>query len=163
MAYFDAAITDETAVISLMWANNETGLLFPVKQIAEICRARGVPHNCNAFQAAGKVEINLRNVPIDYLSLTGHKFHAPKGIGSLYISRKTLASPFIHGGHRNATCAVERKACRSLWGWVKPLSWPASIYLNTTRSSPPTRRAGRRNSQLDSECGVEWPQDTTSC
>jgi cysteine desulfurase len=79
---------------------HETGLLFPVKQIAENCRARGVPHNYKAVQAAGKVEINLRNIPIDYLSLTGHKFHAPKGIGALYISRKTPASPFIHGGHQ---------------------------------------------------------------
>ena len=70
-----------------------------MKQIAEICRARGVPHNCDV-QAAEKVEINLRNIPIDYLSLTGHKFHAPKGIGALYISRKTPASPFIHGGHQ---------------------------------------------------------------
>jgi cysteine desulfurase len=100
LADLEAAITDETGLVSLMWANNETGVLFPVKEIAEICRARSVFFHCDAVQAAGKVEINLRNIPIDYLSLTGHKFHAPKGIGALYVRRKTPVSPFIHGGHQ---------------------------------------------------------------
>ena len=94
------AISDETAVVSLMWANNETGVLFPVKEIAEICRSRGVLFHCDAVQAAGKVEINLRNVQADYLSLTGHKFNAPKGIGALYIRRKVPFSSFVHGGHQ---------------------------------------------------------------
>jgi cysteine desulfurase len=94
------AITDETAVVSLMWANNETGVLFPVKEIADICQARRVLYHCDAVQAAGKVDIDLRNKPINYLSLTGHKFHAPKGIGALYVRRKTPISPFIHGGHQ---------------------------------------------------------------
>jgi hypothetical protein len=62
-----------------MWANNETGVLFPVERIAEICRSRGVLYHCGAVQAAGKVEIDVRNIPADYLSLAGHKFHAPKG------------------------------------------------------------------------------------
>jgi cysteine desulfurase len=65
-----------------MWANNETGVLFPVEQIAEICQSRGVLYHCDAVQAAGKVEIDVRKVSADYLSLTGHKFHAPKGISS---------------------------------------------------------------------------------
>jgi cysteine desulfurase len=82
LADLEAAITDETAVVSLMWANNERGVLFPVEKIAEICRSRGVLYHCDAVQAAGKVEIDMRKVPADYLSLTGHKFHAPKGIGA---------------------------------------------------------------------------------
>jgi cysteine desulfurase len=94
------AITDETAVVSLMWANNETGVLFPVKEIAETCQSRGVLYHCDAVQAAGKVDINVRNLPINYLSLTGHKFHAPKGIGALYVKRKTPMSPLVHGGHQ---------------------------------------------------------------
>ena len=65
-----------------MWANNETGVLFPVEQIAEICQSRGVLYHCDAVQAAGKVHIDVRKIPVDYLSLTGHKFHAPRGISS---------------------------------------------------------------------------------
>jgi cysteine desulfurase len=87
LADLEAAITDQTALVSLMWANNETGVLFPVQQIAEICRSRGVLYHCDAVQAAGKVPIDLRNLPVDYLSLTGHKFHAPKGIGARNLSR----------------------------------------------------------------------------
>ena len=94
------AITDETAVVSLMWANNETGVLFPVKEIAEMCRSRGVLFHCDAVQAAGKIEIDVRKVPADYLSLTGHKFHAPKGVGALYVRRKAPFSPLIYGGHQ---------------------------------------------------------------
>ncbi len=100
LADLEAAITDETAVVSLMWANNETGVLFPVEKIAEICRSRGVLYHCDAVQAAGKVEIDVRKVPADYLSITGHKFHAPKGIGALYVRRKLPFSPLIYGGHQ---------------------------------------------------------------
>ena len=83
-----------------MWANNETGVLFPVERIADICRSRGVLYHCDAVQAAGKVEIDVRKVPADYLSITGHKFHAPKGVGALYVRRKAPFSPLIHGGHQ---------------------------------------------------------------
>jgi cysteine desulfurase len=96
----EGAITDDTAVVSLMWANNETGVLFPVKEIAEICRSRGVLFHCDAVQAAGKVEIDVRKVQADYLSLTGHKLGAPKGVGALYVHRKAPFSPLIHGGHQ---------------------------------------------------------------
>lgn len=96
----DAAITDDVAVVSLMWANNETGVLFPVKEIADICRARGVLYHCDAVQAAGRMPIDIRQVSADYLSLTGHKFHAPKGVGALFVRRKAPYSPYIHGGHQ---------------------------------------------------------------
>lgn len=94
------AITEKTAIVSLMWANNETGVLFPVKEISEICQSRGVLYHCDAVQAAGKTKIDLRETAINYLSLTGHKFHAPKGIGALYVRRKTPFSPFVNGGHQ---------------------------------------------------------------
>lgn len=93
-------LTEETAIVSLMWANNETGVLFPVEEIADICRSRGVLYHGDAVQAAGKVPIDVQKIPIDYLSLTGHKFHAPKGIGALYVRRKTPMSPYLHGGHQ---------------------------------------------------------------
>ena len=100
LADLENTITDETSVVSLMWANNETGVLFPVKEIAEICQSRGVLFHCDAVQAAGKIEMDVRKLPVDYLSLTGHKFHAPKGIGALYVRRKTTFLPLIHGGHQ---------------------------------------------------------------
>ena len=100
LADLENAITDETAVVSLMWANNETGVLFPVKEIADICRSCGVLYHCDAVQAAGKTVIDVQKTPTDYLSLTGHKFHAPKGIGVLYVRRKTPISPYLHGGHQ---------------------------------------------------------------
>lgn len=100
LADLETALTDDTAVVSLMWANNETGVLFPVERIAEICKVRGVLFHCDAVQAAGKVEIDVRKVQADYLSLTGHKFHAPKGIGALYNRRKSPFSPYLHGGHQ---------------------------------------------------------------
>jgi cysteine desulfurase len=100
LADLEASITDHTAVVTLMWANNETGVLFPVKEIAERCRARGVLFHCDAVQAAGKVPIDVKLLPVDYLSLTGHKIHAPKGVGALYVHRKAPFSPLIHGGHQ---------------------------------------------------------------
>lgn len=100
LADLENAITDDTAVVSLMWANNETGVLFPVREIAEHCRSRGVLYHCDAVQAVGKLPVNFRDLPVDYLSLTGHKLHAPKGIGALYVRRKAPFTPLIHGGHQ---------------------------------------------------------------
>jgi len=100
LADLEAAITPDTAGVSLMWANNETGVLFPVEQIAALCRSRGLRFHCDAVQAVGKVVIDVRKVPIDYLALTGHKLGAPKGIGALYVRRKAPFTPFIQGGHQ---------------------------------------------------------------
>lgn len=96
----EAAITDSTAVVSLLWANNETGVLFPVSDIAKICKLRGVLFHCDAVQAIGKVRIDVSKLPVDYLSITGHKFGAPKGVGALYVHRKAPCSPYLHGGHQ---------------------------------------------------------------
>lgn len=100
LADLENAITDETAVVSLMLANNETGVLFPVLEIAQHCRAHGVLFHCDAVQAAGKIPINVRSLPVDYLSLTGHKLHAPKGIGALFVRSRTPFMPFMYGGHQ---------------------------------------------------------------
>jgi cysteine desulfurase len=100
MIDLENAFTDQTAVVSLMWANNETGVLFPVQEIAELCRERGVLFHCDAAQVAGKVEMNVRVTPVDYLSLSGHKFYAPKGVGILFVRRKSPFVPFLHGGHQ---------------------------------------------------------------
>lgn len=100
LADIEEAITHDTAVVSLMWANNETGVLFPVKEIGEICKSRGALYHCDAVQVAGKLEVDVSKLTMNYLSLTGHKFHAPKGIGALYVRGKTPFSPFVYGGHQ---------------------------------------------------------------
>ena len=94
----EAAIRPHTALISIMWANNETGALFPVEKIAEICRQKGVLFHTDAVQAVGKIPIHLRDTAINFLSLSAHKFHGPKGVGALYINRRTRFSPLIAGG-----------------------------------------------------------------
>jgi cysteine desulfurase len=94
----EAAIRHETTLVSMMWANNETGVLFPVEKIAEICREKGVLFHTDAVQAAGKIPIRLRDAAINFLSLSAHKFHGPKGVGALYVNRRTRFHPLIAGG-----------------------------------------------------------------
>jgi len=94
------AMTDETALVSIMWANNETGVLFPIETLAHIAKSRGVLFHTDAVQAVGKIPIDLSRVPVDLLSFSGHKLHAPKGIGVLYIRKGTPFTPFIIGGHQ---------------------------------------------------------------
>lgn len=93
-------LDDDTALVSLMWANNETGVIFPVEQAAEMARAAGAVFHCDAVQAVGKIPIDLSRTPIDLLSISGHKLHAPKGIGVLYVRKGTHFSPFMLGGHQ---------------------------------------------------------------
>lgn len=97
------AINDKTAIVSVMWANNETGVMFPVVEIAEIAAGHGALMHTDAVQAVGKVPINLSKTTINFLSLSGHKLHAPKGIGALYIKKGTRFSPFMIGGHQESS------------------------------------------------------------
>ena len=96
------AVTDATAGVSVMAANNETGLLFPVAEIASIARARGALFHTDAVQAAGKVPVSARGWGIDFLSLSGHKFHAAKGVGALYIRKGVGFSPYLMGGEQES-------------------------------------------------------------
>lgn len=97
---YQAALSEDTAIVSIMWANNETGVIFPVEKMAEMAKARGILFHTDAVQAVGKIPINLKTLDIDFLSLSGHKLHAPKGVGVLYIKRGTLFVPFLNGGHQ---------------------------------------------------------------
>ena len=88
------------SLVSIMWANNETGVLFPIEKIAEICRKHGAILHTDAVQVAGKIPVDVKKVPVDMLSMSGHKFHAPKGIGIFYVRRGTKLKPFMLGGHQ---------------------------------------------------------------
>jgi len=98
LAELEAAILPGTALVSMMWANNETGVLFPVEKIAEICRRKNVLFHTDAVQAVGKIPIRLRETAINFLSLSAHKFHGPKGVGALYVNGRTRFSSLIAGG-----------------------------------------------------------------
>jgi len=94
------SMTDNTAIVSLMWANNETGVLFPIEEIAKKANEKGILFHTDAVQAAGKVSIDVKKTGVTMLSLSGHKIHAPKGVGVLYIKKGFKFSPYLIGGHQ---------------------------------------------------------------
>ena len=96
----EKSLTPDTAIVSLMWGNNETGVIFPVEEAARMAHEKGILFHTDAVQSTGKIPINMKNNVIDMLSISGHKLHAPKGIGVLYIRRGTKYSPFLIGGHQ---------------------------------------------------------------
>jgi cysteine desulfurase len=96
----DQSIRPDTAIVSIMWANNETGVVFPVEEIAALCRSKGVLFHTDAVQTPGKLKLDVKSTGVDFLSLSAHKLHAPKGIGLLYIKRRTKFQPYVIGGHQ---------------------------------------------------------------
>jgi cysteine desulfurase len=95
-----AAITDDTGIVSIMYANNESGVIFPIEEIAAIVKSKGVLFHTDAVQAAGKIPIDIKKIPADMMSVSGHKMHAPKGVAALYVKRTARFSPYIIGGHQ---------------------------------------------------------------
>ena len=94
------AITPKTILISVMFANNETGVIFPIKEIGRIAKEKGVAFHTDAVQAAGKIKIDVQDLNVDLMTISGHKLYAPKGVGALFIKRGTRLVPLIHGGHQ---------------------------------------------------------------
>ena len=94
------SLNDDTAIVSVMWANNETGVIFPVEEMAQLAAERGILFHTDAVQAVGKIPIDLKKTAIDFLALSGHKLHAPKGVGVLYVRKGTAYMPFLNGGHQ---------------------------------------------------------------
>jgi cysteine desulfurase len=99
-AELEKELDDNTALVTIMYANNETGAVFPIEKLAAMAKARGVPFHTDAVQAVGKIPLRLSDSNIDLLSISGHKLHAPKGIGVLYIRKGTRIMPYITGGHQ---------------------------------------------------------------
>ncbi len=126
-------LTPRVAVVSVMWANNETGTLFPVKEMAQMARDAGVLFHTDAVQAVGKVPIDLKSTAIDMLSLSGHKLHAPKGIGVLYLRRGTRFRPMLRGGHqeRGRRAGTENTAAIVALGRAAELAQAALPEENT--------------------------------
>ena len=98
----ESELDDDTALVTIMYANNETGVVFPIEQIAEMVTSRGITLHTDAVQIAGKMPLNLSESPINLLSLSGHKLHAPKGAGVLYVKKGTRIAPFLLGGHQES-------------------------------------------------------------
>jgi cysteine desulfurase len=96
----EASLRRDTAVVSIMWGNNETGVVFPMEEIGRIVRQKGVLFHTDAVQAAGKIPIDLADLPVDMLTISGHKLHAPKGVGALYVRKRIPFRPFMLGGHQ---------------------------------------------------------------
>ncbi len=123
------SIKDNTAIVSIMHANNETGVIFPIEEIGKIVKEKGVLFHCDAVQAIGKLPVNLKSSHIDLLSMSGHKLHAPKGVGVLFIRKGVRIDPLIIGGHQedNRRSGTENvpyiiglgKACELAEGFVK--------------------------------------------
>ena len=123
------SIDDETAMVSVMWANNETGVVFPIEEIGAIVKERGALFHTDAVQAVGKIPLNMAESTVDMLSLSGHKLHAPKGIGILYLRKGIPFRPFLVGGHQErgrragtentAAIIALGKACQIAGDWME--------------------------------------------
>lgn len=112
-------ICDDTALISLMWANNETGVIFPIEAAAKIAAEKGIPFHTDAVQAAGKLDIDVRKTGVDLLSISGHKIHAPKGVGMLYVKHGIHICPFILGGQQEYGCRAGTENVSGIVGFGK--------------------------------------------
>lgn len=124
------SLREDTALVSVMWANNETGVIFPIEEIGEIVKERGIMFHVDAVQAVGRIPINLRSLSqVDLLSLSGHKFHAPKGVGALFVRRGTKLHPLIVGGPQERMRRGGTENVASIIGMGKAAEL-ASVYLD---------------------------------
>jgi len=139
MDVFLKAIDDDTVIVSIMYANNETGIIFPLEEIGEILQERKILFHTDAVQAVGKLPINVKKLPVDLLSLSGHKLHAPKGVGALYVRKGTRFYPYIIGGHQENGRRAGTENVASIIGLGRACELAGEnlekekIYLNTLR------------------------------
>lgn len=131
------ALRDDTALVSVMWANNETGALQPVREIGAICRERGVLFHTDAVQAFGKVRVNVSDLPVDLLSVSGHKVYGPKGVGALWIRPRTKIESLLHGGSHENDRRAGTENVAGIVGFVRA----AEITVSRTESEDVRLRA----------------------
>ena len=168
---YKTLLSDRVAVASVMWANNETGTLFPVKHMAELAHAERVLFHTDAVQAVGKVPVDLKNTKIDMLSVSGHKLHAPKGVGVLYLRRGVRYRPLLRGGHqeRGRRAGTENSASIVALGKAAELASKHIEYENTfvaamrdhlersiLRSVPHCFVTGDPDSRLPNTCNIAF-------
>ncbi|MGB9500109.1 MAG: cysteine desulfurase NifS [Dissulfuribacterales bacterium] len=171
LAFLYSHLTDDTAIVSIMWANNESGVIFPIEEIAEKLRGQGIVFHSDAVQAVGKVPVDVRQTGVDMLSLSGHKIHAPKGIGVLYVRKGTKFSPFLIGGHqeRNRRGGTENVASIVGLGRASELASEQLEDMNTRvkalrdrleegllQNVPNTLRNGKKDSRLPNTTNVSF-------
>jgi cysteine desulfurase len=166
-----SALTEDTALVSVMWANNETGVIFPVEQIGALVKAKGVPFHVDAVQAAGKMHLNVKNLPVDLMTVSGHKFNAPKGVGALYVKRGLTFPPFMIGGHqeRNRRGGTENvagiigmgKAAEIASGRIdsdaaRITELRDQLEVSLLRSCPDSRINGSGQKRLPNTCNISF-------
>jgi len=133
LAELREALSDDTALVSVMWANNETGVIFPIEEIGSIVRAKRIPFHVDAVQAAGKLPLRVKDLPVDLLTISGHKFYAPKGVGALYVRRGITFPPFMIGGHQEKN----RRAGTENVAGIIGMGQAAEIALNRLAEDSP--------------------------
>jgi cysteine desulfurase len=149
----EGAIRPETALVSIMWANNETGVIFPIEKIAEICCQKGALFHTDAVQATGKMPMRLRDTAMNFLSLSAHKFHGPKGVGALYVNRRTKFNPLIAGGGQENGCRGGTENVASIVGLGKAAEL-ALKYLAEGTCNIRSMRDRFEKSMLETASGV---------
>ena len=123
------SLSEDTAIVSIMWANNETGVIFPIDEIAQRVREHGIVFHTDAVQAVGKIPVDVRNSVVDMLSMSGHKIHAPKGVGVLYVKKGTRFAPHLIGGHQESGRRGGTENTASIVGLGKAAEMAASQWL----------------------------------
>ncbi len=119
LSQLEAAIQPDTALVSLMGANNETGVLWPIEKIGDICRSKSVLFHCDAVQMAGKIQIDMKQSPVDYLTMAAHKLHGPKGVGALYAQRNAPIAPLIMGAAQEGGFRAGTENVAGIVGFAK--------------------------------------------
>ncbi len=135
MDEFKKAINDKTALVSVMWANSETGTIFPIAEIARVAHEHGALFHTDAVQAVGKIPVNVSDAEIDMLSFSAHKFHGPKGVGALFIKSGTRFLPFMIGGHQEKNKRAGTENVPGIVGFGKACEMAADILKRTAQIS----------------------------